>query len=60
MHFEILVEDPSGKKALKNNPWYVIGKEKSAWAEKITPYMNVNKNKSPSFCYFREKIRELI
>jgi hypothetical protein len=49
MHFEILVEDPSGKKALdilmpkalKNNPWYVIGKEKSAWAEKITPYMHI-------------------
>ena len=37
-----------------------VGKEKSAWAEKIAPYMNVNKNASLSFCYFRDKIRELI
>ncbi|MDE0635638.1 MAG: hypothetical protein OXI43_07280 [Candidatus Poribacteria bacterium] len=39
---------------------HVIGREKSAWAEKITPYMDVDKNKSQSFCYFRDKIRELI
>ncbi len=37
-----------------------LGKEKSAWAQKITPEMNVDKNASPSFCYFRDKIRELI
>ena len=49
-----------GSNALKKKPWYVIGTEKSAWAEKITPYMNVNQNASPSFCYFRDKIRELI
>ena len=40
--------------------FYVIGKEKSTWAEKIAPEMNVDKNASPSFCYFRDKIRELI
>lgn len=49
-----------GSNALKKRPWYVIGKEKSAWAEKITPYMNVNQNASPSFCYFRDKVREFI
>ncbi|MYA72303.1 hypothetical protein F4Y19_19930 [Candidatus Poribacteria bacterium] len=49
-----------GSNALSKRPWYVIGREKSAWAQKITPYMNVNKNSSPSFCYFRDKIRELI
>ena len=49
-----------GSNALKKKPWYVIGREKSAWAEKITPYMNVNQNASPSFCYFRDKVRELI
>lgn len=49
-----------GSTALKKKPWYVIGREKSAWAEKISPYMNVNQNASPSFCYFRDKIRELI
>ncbi len=51
---------PGGAKALQSQPWYVIGKEKSTWAEKITPFMNINKNKSPSFCYFRDKIQELI
>ena len=49
-----------GSNALGKRPWYVIGKEKSAWAEKIASYMNVNKNASPSFRYFRDKIRELI
>ena len=49
-----------GSNALGKRPWYVIGREKSAWAEKIAPYMNVNKNASLSFCYFRDKIRELI
>lgn len=49
-----------GSTTLKKKPWYVIGREKSAWAEKITPYINVNQNASPSFCYFRDKIRELI
>lgn len=35
------------------------GKEKSIWAQKISPYMNVDKNSSPSFCYFRDKLRYL-
>ena len=49
-----------GSNALGKKPWYVRGKEKSAWAQKITPHMNVDKNASPSFRYFRDKIRELI
>ena len=49
-----------GSNALGKRPWYVIGREKSVWAQKITPYMNIDKNASPSFCYFRDKIRELI
>ena len=49
-----------GANALGKKPWYVIGKEKSIWAEKIAPEMNVEQNASPSFCYFRDKIRELI
>lgn len=49
-----------GSNALKKRPWYAVGREKSEWAQKIAPYMNVNKNASPSFCYFRDKIRELI
>ena len=36
-----------------------VGREKSVWAEKITPHMNVDDNASPSFRYFREKVRDL-
>ncbi len=36
-----------------------VGREKSVWAEKITPHMNVDLNASPSFRYFREKVRGL-
>ena len=49
-----------GSNALGKKPWYVIGREKSVWAQKIAPEMDINKNASPSFCYFRDKIRELI
>ena len=51
---------PGGSKKLKKRGWQAVGKEKSTWAEKITPNMKVHKNKSTSFCYFRDKIRELI
>lgn len=50
---------PGGAKGLSGKGWQAIGAEKSAWAEKITPYMNVSKNVSPSFNYFRNKILEL-
>ena len=49
-----------GSSALKKIGRGAVGREKSTWAEKITPYININKNASPSFCYFRDKIRELI
>ena len=49
-----------GSSALKNRGWQAAGREKFVWAEKIAPEMNVDKNASPSFCYFRDKIRELI
>lgn len=48
-----------GSTALKNQGWQATGKEKSAWAEKIAPQMNVNNNASPSFRYFQKKIQEL-
>ncbi len=49
-----------GAEKLKNQPWNVIGRIKSEWAEQITPHLDIDRNKSPSFCYFRDKIRELI
>ena len=48
-----------GANELKKEGWQVVGREKSVWAEKITPHMNVDDNASPSFRYFREKVRNL-
>ncbi len=50
---------PGGSTTLSNKGWQAIGAEKSKWAEKITPHMDVNNNASPSFAYFRTKIMEL-
>lgn len=50
---------PGGAKALSAKGWQTIGAEKSKWSERIAPHMDVENNASPSFCYFREKIREL-
>jgi len=45
-----------GAQSLKlQNP----GAEKCVWAEKITPFMNINNNLSPSFNYFVKKLQEL-
>lgn len=48
-----------GSAALSSKGWQAIGTEKSQWAEKITPHLNVEINKSPSFNYFRKKLLEL-
>ncbi len=49
-----------GANELKKKGWTAIGHEKSIWAERIAPHMDVAINASPSFCYFHKKIRELI
>jgi hypothetical protein len=38
-----------GSKELKKRGRSAVGSEKTIWAKEITPYMNVNNNKSPSF-----------
>lgn len=53
------VVHPAGSQGLKDLGWGAVGREKSSWAEKITPHMDVEKNASPSFQYFRNKIRGL-
>ena len=60
--WELLAEGVfiGGLKALKKKGTRAIGIEKSDWAQEITPQMDIDKNASPSFCYFRDKIRELI
>jgi hypothetical protein len=49
-----------GSKKLLSLGWRSIGEEKSNWAEKITPHMDIETNQSPSFQYFRRKLRGLI
>lgn len=48
-----------GALKLKKNGWQFVGKIKSEWAEKISVHMNVDDNKSSSFCYFRDTVRGL-
>lgn len=48
-----------GAAALSNKGWQAVGYEKSQWAEAICPHMDVERNASPSFIYFRKKLREL-
>lgn len=36
-----------------------IGTEKANWAKNIPPFMDADNNLSPSFCYFRDKLRHL-
>ncbi len=50
---------PGGATALSSKGWVAVGTEKSKWAENIAPHMDVDSNASPSFGYFRSKIREL-
>jgi hypothetical protein len=49
-----------GAVALKKKGYQEIGKLKSEWAREISPYMNVDANNSPSFIYFRDKLRKYI
>jgi len=48
-----------GAAALIAKGWQAVGAEKSQWAEKIAPHMDVANNASPSFVYFRGKLLEL-
>lgn len=48
-----------GAATLAANGWQAVGKEKSKWADEITPHMSIDQNQSPSFRHFREKIRGL-
>lgn len=51
---------PGGFVKLSANGWQLSGAEKSKWAKNITPHMDVEANDSPSFNYFRQKMRELV
>jgi hypothetical protein len=49
-----------GSQKLLKSGWQAIGIEKSNWAKNIAPNMIINDNNSPSFCYFRSKLKTLI
>ncbi len=48
-----------GAKALKKRQYFEVGAAKCAWARDIAPRMNVEENTSPSFRYFRDKLRSI-
>ena len=48
-----------GKQNLSKQGGHAIGLEKKNWANNIPPLMDVDNNLSPSFCYFRDKLRDL-
>ena len=50
---------PGGSSGLVSSGWQAVGREKSRWSENIAPRMDVDNNASPSFQYFRRKLREL-
>lgn len=60
--WELLADAVSqgGANGLRRKGWAAVGQEKSIWAERIAPHMDIAINASPSFCYFQKKIRELI
>ena len=51
---------PGGSSGLVSSGWRAVGREKSRWSENIAPRMDVDNNASPSFQYFRRKLRELV
>jgi len=50
---------PGGSQKLSVQGWQRIGAEKSAWSIKITPHMDVENNKSQSFYFFNQTLKEL-
>ena len=49
---------PEGSEGLSKKGWRAIGYEKTIWAKKIAPYIDIDNNGSPSFQYFCSKLKE--
>jgi hypothetical protein len=49
-----------GHAMLEKKGKHEVGKVKSNWAQKITPYMEIDENKSPSFCHFRDHLKRIM
>jgi hypothetical protein len=50
---------PGGSAAIKKTGWPLPGQIKHEWAEKITPFMDINQNISPSFIKLRDGLLQL-
>ena len=50
---------PGGSAAIKKTGWPLPGQIKHEWAEKITPFMDINQNISPSFIKLRDVLLQL-
>lgn len=48
-----------GSAAIKKAGWPLPGQIKHEWAERISPFMDINKNLSPSFVKFRDGLLRL-
>lgn len=48
-----------GSGELKKGGYRNVGKAKCEWAAHIPPHMDVDANRSPSFCLFRDTVRRL-
>ena len=51
---------PGGSHSVKKVGWPLPGKIKHEWAENIGPHMDVARNRSPSFCRFRDGLQSLV
>lgn len=49
-----------GAAELKQGGFQTVGSEKSKWANNISPYMDIENNLSPSFCFFRDQLIQFI
>ena len=49
-----------GSRVLSAKGWYAVGEQKILWAQRIAPHMDIERNASPSFRYFRDKLRSLL
>ena len=60
--WELLAEAiyKGGQKALTKKGRQTVGEEKSKWAESISPYMDIERNASPSFIHMREQLRQIM
>ena len=59
--WELLADavEPGGSAAIQKAGWPLPGQIKHSWAERIGPLLDIEQNKSPSFCKFRDGLRHL-